>query len=77
MNGCSRRWEQSRLRPNFAENLLFLHHDMVKFELYEPEYAAATTRSDKKQYNFSFDRLKQDVNRGKGRMMSMFMSITE
>jgi hypothetical protein len=56
--------KRSCLRPDCAENLLFLHHNMVRFEQYEKEEEAVQkAKRDNKSYDFQYDRLASLIDR--------------
>ena len=57
--------KRCRLRPDNAESLLFLHHNMVRFEQYEQQEEAAVNAAKKnKPFDFAkYDDLVPIVNR--------------
>ena len=59
--------KRSRLRPELAENLLFLHHNMIRFEEYEAEEEAAVKAVSHKQKveHGRFDKLAVIIDRQK------------
>ena len=61
-----RQCADTRLRPDCAENLLFLHHNMVRFEQYEKEEEdAIKAEKEKRIYDFRFNKNKAPTDRKK------------
>ena len=72
--------KRSRLRPELAENLLFLRHNMIRFEEYEAEEEAAVKAVSHKQKveHGRFDKLAVIIDRQKReRESDQFMNEDE
>ena len=53
-----RQCADTRLRPDCAENLLFLHHNMVRFEQYEKEEEDAIKAEKEKRIYFGSSKIR-------------------